>query len=250
MRLCSGVYMVGSGQFGLSDAGDCHVYLLDGGSEMAFVDAGVGHDTERLLANVREDGLAEGKVAYILLTHAHGDHACGARTLQALTGARIACSEYEGHLLASGTLEELSLDRAMRAGVYPPDYVYAHAQPDIVLAHDQTLQVGSYTVRAIQVPGHSPGSLCYLAQGEGQRMLFCGDTVFHGGTIGLANFYGSSLEDYRRFIGRLSGLQVEALFPGHLMWTLQDGQSHLDRAVQNMESMGVPPAWQHQHFHY
>ena len=78
---------------------------------------------------------------------------------------------------------------------------------------------------------------------------FSGDAVFHGGTIGLGNWAGSNLEDYRRYIGRLSGLSVEGLYPGHFLWTLRDGQEHLDTAVANMASAWVPPAWQHQHPH-
>jgi len=110
--------------------------------------------------------------------------------------------------------------------------------------------VGRYTVRAIEAPGHSEGSICYLVSGPGPRMLFSGDVVFHGGTIGLGNWAGSSLEDYRACIGRVSGLEVEALFPGHYLWTLHGGQAHLDQAVRNMAEAWVPPAWQHNHFHH
>ena len=40
------VHLVGSGQsgFSLTDPLDCHVYLLDGGSELALIDTGVGRD--------------------------------------------------------------------------------------------------------------------------------------------------------------------------------------------------------------
>jgi len=255
VRILKDVYMVGSGQFGLSDTLDCHAYLLDGGGECALLDAGAGREPQRLIENLRADGWVEGPIAWILLTHAHADHAGGARalresTLSRLTGARIACSAFEGQLLCSGSEVELGLDRAVRSGIYPRDYTYEHTQPDVLLEPDQQLRVGRYTVRAIEVPGHSPGSICYLAEGEGQRMLFSGDTVFYGGTIGLGNWAGSSLEDYRRSIGRLQGLGVEALFPGHFLWTLRGGQTHLDRAVENLSLAWVPPAWQHQHAHY
>ena len=44
MRLTRSVYLVGGGTlaFGLSDDYDCHVYVIDGGEEMALVDAGAG----------------------------------------------------------------------------------------------------------------------------------------------------------------------------------------------------------------
>jgi hypothetical protein len=40
MRLTRGIHLVGSGEIGLSDAWDAHVYVLDGGDEMAVIDAG------------------------------------------------------------------------------------------------------------------------------------------------------------------------------------------------------------------
>ena len=44
MQLANRIHLVGSGSFGfdLSDPYDCHVYLVDGGSELALVDVGAG----------------------------------------------------------------------------------------------------------------------------------------------------------------------------------------------------------------
>lgn len=247
MRITRRVYMVGSGQVGLSHATDGHIYLLDAGRQLVLVDAGGGLDPARIIQNIRDEGLDEHAVAYLLLTHSHADHAGGAKAIKALTGAKIVCSEVEARLLASGSDEELGLNRARRSGIYPPDYIYDHVEADVRVRPDQKLQIGALAIRAIEVPGHSPGSICYLIEDGGYRMLFSGDTVFHGGTIGLGNWAGSSLEDYRRYIGRLAGLGVDALFPGHFLWTLQNGQAHLDKAIENLEQAWVPPAWQHQH---
>ncbi len=247
MRITQRIYMVGSGQVGLSHATDGHIYLLDAGRQLILVDAGAGQDPTRIIQNIREEGLNERAVAYLLLTHSHADHAGGAKALKALTGAEIICSEVEAGLLTSGSDEELGLDRARRSGIYPPDYVYDHIEADVRVRSGQELRIGALVIRAIEVPGHSLGSICYLVEDGGYRMLFSGDTVFHGGTIGLGNWAGSSLEDYRRYIGRLAGLGVEALLPGHFLWTLRDGQAHLDKAIENLEQAWVPPAWQHQH---
>ena len=249
MRITPQVYLVGSGALGLSDALDAHIYLLDGGDELALVDTGAGRDVAWVLANVRAEGYDERAIRYILLTHSHADHAGGAAALRARTGAQIICSASEGRLLAEGSAVELGLDRAVRSGIYPPDYVYAHCQPDLVIGSSWELALGRYRVRAIEVAGHSPGSVCFLVEGAGERMLFSGDTVFHGGTIGLGNWAGSSLEDYRGAIGRLAGLGVEALYPGHYLWTLRGGQAHLDAAIENLAQAWVPPAWQHNHPH-
>ena len=52
------VHLVGSGQsgFSLTDPLDCHVYLLDGGSELALIDTGVGRDTPAIAAEIKAAG--------------------------------------------------------------------------------------------------------------------------------------------------------------------------------------------------
>jgi glyoxylase-like metal-dependent hydrolase (beta-lactamase superfamily II) len=51
--------LVGGGTLGcgLSHDLDCHVYLINGITELALVDAGVGLDLSRIVTNIRADGL-------------------------------------------------------------------------------------------------------------------------------------------------------------------------------------------------
>ena len=119
MRITQDVYMVGSGEIRLSNAGDCHVYLIDGGDELALVDAGVGIEPERIVENIRADGFDEERISCLLLTHCYADHAGGCRDLKRSTGCRIVCSEVEGRLLAEGGEGELGLGIARRTGIYP-----------------------------------------------------------------------------------------------------------------------------------
>ncbi len=56
MKLTESVYLVGGAAYGLSPAGDCNVYLIDGGKELALVDTGSGHGVKKILENVRIDG--------------------------------------------------------------------------------------------------------------------------------------------------------------------------------------------------
>lgn len=90
VRLTPRVTLVGSGTlgFGLTDAHDSHVYLVDGGTDAVLVDAGCGLAADRIAANVRAC-LGAGPVSRILLTHAHADHAGGAADLARLLGATV-----------------------------------------------------------------------------------------------------------------------------------------------------------------
>ena len=80
MKILDDVYLVGSGQMGVSHPFDCHVYLIDGGDELALVDSGAGVEVKLLLANLRRDGLDREKIGKILLTHHHADHSGDARS--------------------------------------------------------------------------------------------------------------------------------------------------------------------------
>jgi len=43
------------------------------------------------------------------------------------------------------------------------------------------------------------------------------------------------MEGYRSDIGKLAGLGVDGLFPGHGMFTLSGGQRHLDVAIEQVQ---------------
>ena len=243
MKLTREVYAVGGGRSGLgiSDANDCNVYLVDGGDELALIDAGCGVDIGPLLANIEAEGFDPATVHHLLLTHAHADHAGGSAALRQRLGLDVAVSCHSADALTQADETAISLDRARAEGVYPADF---HMQPCPIarrLTHNDEVHIGSVTLRAIELPGHSTDSICYLLA-EGERVcLFTGDTVFVGGGISLLNCDGSSLTSYRRHIGRLAGLGVEALLPGHSSLCLGGGQEHIDTAIEAFKSIWPPP---------
>ena len=61
MKLTSDIHVVGGGYYGFSISGrlDCHVYVINSGTELAIVDPGCGidRDFEKIISNIRDDGL-------------------------------------------------------------------------------------------------------------------------------------------------------------------------------------------------
>ena len=51
IKLEKGLYLIGSGLYGLSNWKDCSVYLISDGEESALVDAGAGMDDDTLYKN-------------------------------------------------------------------------------------------------------------------------------------------------------------------------------------------------------
>ena len=77
---------------------------------------------------------------------------------------------------------------------------------------ESTVNVGDMPVRIIHTPGHTPGSLCFLA---GEKLI-SGDTLFIG-SCGRVDLPGSNPEDlYYSLNDKLKNLPEETvLYPGH-----------------------------------
>lgn len=244
MQLAERIYLVGSGSFGfdLTDPYDCHVYLLDGGSELALVDVGAGMGAQRIVANVERAGFDPQRITKLLCTHAHGDHAGGAARMRSLLpNASIHLSRGGAAVIRSGDEQAASIDVAKSAGIYPADYRLEACAVDGELAEGDRVPVGDLVVECIDTPGHSSGHLSFLLEHADRRSLFGGDVVFHGGTILLQNIHDCSLEQLVRSLRKLRGLAVDALFPGHLAFSVDRGQRHIERANEVLDTLLVPP---------
>jgi glyoxylase-like metal-dependent hydrolase (beta-lactamase superfamily II) len=242
MQLSESLYIVGGGAnaLGISQQHDSAVYLLDLKSELALIDAGCGIDPAPIESNVEQHGFALSRIKRVLLTHCHADHAGAAARWRERTGAAVLASAEEASLLERADEEALGLTIARANGVYPEDYRLTPCPVDRSLRHEDEIRVGETTISALNVPGHSPGSICYLAELDGRRCLFSGDVVFCGGWISLLNCPGSALGDYREHLPRLANLGVEALLPGHFGFTLGMGQRHINNAIGGLTDLWPP----------
>lgn len=242
LRLSEHVWLVGSGQVGLSNRMDCHVYLVGEGDAFYLVDAGVGVEPECLLANIRSAGVRAAHIRAILLTHVHSDHAGGARALANALSVEVFASEAEARQLAQGTDETLGLERAKISGIYPEAYEFEHHEA-AVIPDGWCDGSDGWSLRAIVAPGHSIGSTAYVLETPAGRDLFCGDTVFWGGKLGLLNCWGSSAEAYREAFHRLVELDIAGFYPGHQLFAVADGQRHLDAAAEALAGVYLPESF-------
>lgn len=243
-RLDEGLYMVagGNGGPGISHGKDCNVYLIEGETDAFLIDGGSGLDTPCILENIRQTGCPLEKIKKIFVTHAHGDHAGGLHQMKnALPDVQILASAGEAQLIRQGTEEELGLVAAKKKGAYPQDYQYEHCKVDDILTDEQCFEAGGGRVTAILLPGHSIESVCYLLEKNQMRYLFSGDSVYLNGVLSLINCYGSTMEGYRNNIHKLARRQIDALIPSHYRLTMQNGQQHVDRAIELLQYSSLPP---------
>ncbi len=243
MRLTPEVHLVGSGDsgFGLTDPFDCHVYLLDGGSEAALVDAGIGTGVDEILANARAALAPSTRIRSLLLTHAHADHAGGAALARDRNaGLRVLASREVAGWVRTGDEQAMSVEMGKRAEFYPADFRFAACAVEGELADGDRIAVGDLAVDVIETPGHADGHLGYLVTAPSGRILFSGDLVFFGGRISLENTWDCRIQAYAASMGKLRGAGIDALLPGHHFVSATNGQRHIDAANRLFERGFVP----------
>jgi glyoxylase-like metal-dependent hydrolase (beta-lactamase superfamily II) len=243
MKVMERIHLVGSGSngFDLTDAYDCHVYLVDGGDELALIDAGAGMGAEAIVENVRRDGFDPALIKHLVLTHGHGDHAGGTARMRRLLGdPSVHASGLIADSLRKGDEKAVSLDVAKLAGIYPTDYRLEPFPVDNEVEEGATVQVGDLRLHVLDTPGHCDGHVSLLLPVGSHRVLFAGDVVFFGGKILLQNIHDCRLDAQVSSLRKLRGMSVTALLPGHLTFSLTDGQRHIERANQALDRLLIP----------
>ena len=244
MKLTERIYLVGSGSqgFSLTDDYDCHVYLLDGGEELALIDAGAGMGVAQIVQNIHEDGFDPIHVRHLLLTHAHGDHAGGAAKLvSALGDPHVYMNADCAPFLRAGDERAISLSDAKRVGLYPDDYRFEPCPVDTELVEGQIVSVGDLQIQTLATPGHSRGHTSFLMEHAGRKVLFAGDLVFFGGRVLLQNTWDCDLQAHLASLAKLRDAGIDVLLPGHRTFSLKDGQRHIDAALKIADGLLVPP---------
>jgi glyoxylase-like metal-dependent hydrolase (beta-lactamase superfamily II) len=245
MRLTPDLALVAGGPltgFGLSADFDAHVYLLDGGDELALIDCGLGTEAGQgaLLGRVAALGLDASRIRRLFVTHYHTDHAGGAGRYRARLGLSVAVAAEVAGALAGADGEATSFRAASALGFLPAAYLYAPCPVDDALEDGDVRTVGRLTVRAIATPGHCAGHTSYLVTGGERTYLLTGDALFAGGRILLQAIPDCDLAASLASVRRLADLSFDALLPGHGAIALADGRAHTAAAMAAMDRLAVP----------
>lgn len=241
MQISKNVHIVASGDAGysLTHASDCTVYLVDCGNEIALVDTGCGLDTDAILREVRYSGFEPEQINTILITHGHGDHAGGLKALCDTCHAKAYAMEPAAEFIRQGDMSALSIESAIRAGIYPEGYSIEPC-PVTSLADEQTIRIGNLDFTAHLAEGHSAGHACYTVISEGKTLAFVGDVISNGGKIALQAIWDCDLQQYIATLRKLSTVHIDGLFPGHGCFSLSRGWKQVEQALGRVSELKLP----------
>jgi glyoxylase-like metal-dependent hydrolase (beta-lactamase superfamily II) len=201
VKITSEIFQVGGS--GFTDSEDAAVYLVHLAGHAALVDAGCGRSQERLFRNISGCGIGPNAIEYLLITHCHYDHTGGIQGVRDRTKCTVVAHELEVPYLEDGN-DEVSGAKWYGGSLTP-------SRIDLKITGDrQMIELGGREIQAIHAPGHSPGSVVYVMQSDGQKILFGQDV--HGP---LHPSLLSNREDYLRSLKLLISLQADILCEGH-----------------------------------
>lgn len=182
------------------------------GEENILIDSGGGADAvdQCLAPALARLGLGLGDIAWLAMTHIHGDHVGGcARILQLSPGTGLAVFRASARRME----EPLAYSKEIRARFPghspPPPAILQGAVPDRLLEDGDRLG----PVRLVHTPGHDSDSCCYW---DGRsRTLITGDSLQLNGTVSQGCALLMDPEAYVRSLERLMEMDIHHIVCGH-----------------------------------
>lgn len=172
-------------------------YLISDMGRYAVVDPSADY-----AATLRQYPEIEGKIAYVLITHAHFDHILTLKDW-AEHSERVIVGLNDAGALSNSSLNCYLGFLGVDDGYYGK---YETVQ------EGQALPLGSAEIVIIDTPGHTPGGVSYMIEDN----VFSGDTVFAKGGYGRCDLPGGDIDILEKSIIKLITKFTDVTFyPGH-----------------------------------
>ncbi|NBX17926.1 MAG: MBL fold metallo-hydrolase [Proteobacteria bacterium] len=196
-----------------------HIIKLLNGNYFMF-DAGGYEDAAKLESEIIGAGIDPKKILAIFVSHAHWDHAAGAKYFQDKHKTRVILGEGDKLLLSQGKSDALCPTNFFAKLRLKSDQEHSFKPPagDLTVVNATALShfiEGTEGV-VVPVPSHTEGSLAVVIG----KIAFVGD-LFRGTILGSGaalHFYICDVEKNRETIRSFlknEAAQVEFFFPGH-----------------------------------
>lgn len=185
------------------------MYLITGSSGVYIIDPSVSPASAEDFTGI--SGLAKGDagVKAIFLTHGHHDHIKHINDwIKAYPSSQVFFSSNDSELLTNSFMNCSYMEGS--------EVVYSFKFTDLAGTYGQTAyKDDDVEIKAYETPGHTMGSLCFLADLDGEEVMFTGDTVFRG-SVGRTDMPGGSSKMLMESVRRISKFDPDLkIYPGH-----------------------------------
>ncbi len=205
VKLIGQLYVVSNDK--LTHPWDANAYLF-AGDEPVLIDCGSREGYPALKRNLQQVGYAPKDIRRVIATHGHWDHLSGMAQLREESDAEL---WLHGDDLA--TVETGDWDKSAAFLYNQP---FPPVQVDRLLHDGDVVPAGPYKLQVCHTPGHSPGSVSFLTEINGLKLLIAGDTLWGGFHPRLS----SDINAWTASLDRLAALDFDVATIGHCPPTL------------------------------
>src|SRR5262249_44420446 len=138
-RVIANIYFVGTH--------DLSSFLIVTGQGHILLDVGYEQTAPLIRDNIRQLGFRAEDVRWIILSHSHPDHVAGCAFIRQLSGAKVAISELDAAVVASGGRSDPGFK----------DFHWAPCLVDRQISDGESVSLGQTVITAHLTPGHTKG---------------------------------------------------------------------------------------------
>ena len=201
--------------YAINDKGDVNLFVYTDGDNTICIDAGYW-SSRHLGEEFEKVGLNPSSVNHLFLTHADMDHGggidCDSKT-DWFKHSQVFISEVENNIV-KGLIPRKKIAKII--SVKSPVEI---TQPMNIVKDGDVIEIGNIKVEVIATPGHTPGQVSYLINGE---VLCIGDTLNleNGKVKPFYKFWNMDHEMDIQSVRKLAKLKnISVLCTAHTGWT-------------------------------
>ena len=178
-----------------------------------LIDTGFADSVPQIARNVEQLGFHVRDIKWILSSHAHVDHVGGHAAMKRLSGARIAASAADAHVLETGGSDDFS--------PFPKELLaYTPVKADRIVKDRDEVSLGGVTLTAHLTPGHTKGATTWtMAVKHGERnhqvVFFSSVSVVAPTRLVNNRDYPNIVDDYKATFKKLKVLPCDIFLAPH-----------------------------------
>jgi len=216
-------------------------YLIPHQEGLALIESGPGSTQDDLDRNLQELGYRIEEITHVLLTHIHLDHAGAAGWLAKQSGAKVYVHQRGApHLLdPSKLLASATRIYQDKMDMLWGDFLSVPEEQLVILEDGMEIQVGSYTFRALDTPGHANHHMAFILD----EICFSGDV----GGVRISSPGERHLRipmpppefhppKWRESVTKLKKEKISRIAPTHFGF-FDDVEWHLDSVLSELDAV-------------